>query len=120
MKLLTTLLVTALLFSGCGYTNPYAPSTDGEDDRIPLYLEMWHDETNLLGYQAVIQRSLVHWLKKSKNSYLLMTFLMQAIYSLVEFTMQIFQGSLMEPLTELLNSGQKSDSLINSRSWKII
>lgn len=67
MKLLTTLLVTALLFSGCGYTNPYAPSTDGEDDRIPLYLEMWHDETNLLGYQAVIQRSLVHWLKKSKK-----------------------------------------------------
>lgn len=69
MKLLTTLLVTALLFSGCGYTNPYTPSTDtdGKDDRIPLYLEMWHDETNLLGYQAAIQRSLVHWLKKSKK-----------------------------------------------------
>jgi hypothetical protein len=69
MKLLTTLLLTAILFSGCGYTNPYAPptDTDGNGDRIPLYLEMWHDETNQLGYQAVIQRSLVNWLKKSKK-----------------------------------------------------
>jgi len=69
MKLLTTLLITAILFSGCGYTNPYAPSTDtdGNGDKTPLYLEMWDDETNLLGYQAVIQRSLVHWLKKSKK-----------------------------------------------------
>jgi hypothetical protein len=69
MKLLTTLLLTAIFFSGCGYTSPYAPptETDGKGDRIPLYLEMWDDETNLLGYQAVIQRSLIHWLKKSKN-----------------------------------------------------
>lgn len=69
MKLLTTLLLTAIFFSGCGYTNPYTlpTDTDGENDRIPLYLEMWNDETNLLGYQAVIQRSLVHWLKKSKK-----------------------------------------------------
>ena len=69
MKLLTTLLVTAILFSGCGYSNPYASpaDTDGKNDRIPLYLEMWDNETNLLGYQATIQRSLVRWLKKSKR-----------------------------------------------------
>lgn len=69
MRLFTTLFLAAILFSGCGYTNPYTLSsqTTVEDSRIPLYLEMWHDETNLLGYEAVIQRSLLHWLKKSKQ-----------------------------------------------------
>lgn len=69
MKILTTLIITALLFTGCGYTNPYAVSNnaDGKDEKISLYLEMWKDEANQLGYQAVIQRSLVHWLKKSKR-----------------------------------------------------
>ena len=75
MKILTALLVTALLLSGCGYSNPYATPTDSQDkgDRIPLYLEMWDDEANLLGYQAVIQRSLVNWLKKSKQFKLVST-----------------------------------------------
>ncbi|MBC8316528.1 MAG: hypothetical protein H8E41_01385 [Desulfobulbaceae bacterium] len=68
MKLFTTLILTAILFTGCGYTNPYAVSdADGTDERVPLYLEMWKDNANQMGYQNVIQQSLVHWLKKSKS-----------------------------------------------------
>lgn len=70
MKQLAALLLTAILCVSCGYSNPYTTSSesaDATDDRILIHLEMWENDTNLLGYEARIQRSLVQWLKKMKK-----------------------------------------------------
>jgi hypothetical protein len=64
-------LVYCLIFiGGCGYSNPY--NINNELDKsgkghVELYLDMWENNTDLLGYQATIQHDLIIWLKKSNR-----------------------------------------------------
>ncbi len=67
---LITLLVLYLLLSGCGYTNPYNTNNElskGGDGSVNLFLDMWENKTNLLGFHATIQHDLILWLKKSNR-----------------------------------------------------
>lgn len=57
------------LLSGCGYSSPYATQTkfaEETDGVMTLYLSMWKNQTNELGFQAMIYQDLIEWLKKSK------------------------------------------------------
>ncbi len=57
------------LLSGCGYSSPYKaqPKFVGETDGVmTLYLSMWKNQTNELGFQSMIYQDLIEWLKKSK------------------------------------------------------
>lgn len=63
-----------LLFTGgCGYSNPHTRTADFDQDgdgRIRIFLDMWTNQTNLLGFQAQIQQSLIQVLTKSSRFYL--------------------------------------------------
>ena len=69
--MLTALYFAVILFlAGCGYTNPYAKSTDLDEDQdgtVSIYVEMWKNQTSELGFQAYIKQSLIRWLKKSRR-----------------------------------------------------
>ncbi len=65
---LFVILYILFLLSGCGYSSPYSKTTDydyDQDGQVSIYLEMWDNKTNLMGYQATIQQALTNWLKKS-------------------------------------------------------
>lgn len=58
------------MLAGCGYSSPYLQSSQydrNKDGLITIYLEMWDNQTNLLGLQATIQQSLTNWLKRSQR-----------------------------------------------------
>lgn len=61
-----------LLFftSACGYSNPHSRIADFDkngDGKIRIFLTMWDNQTNLLGFQGQIQQSLIHVLTKSNR-----------------------------------------------------
>ncbi len=59
-----------IFITGCGYTNPYNINNKLDksgEGHIELYLDMWKNNTDLLGYQATIQHDLIIWLKKSNR-----------------------------------------------------
>lgn len=65
--ILLTLVVMAGLCA-CGYSSPYSQSSiydKDQDGQVTIYLQMWNNKTNLLGYQATIQQALTHRLKQS-------------------------------------------------------
>jgi hypothetical protein len=58
---------------GCGYRNPHTRIADFDKDgdgKIRIYLDMWANQTNLLGFQGQIQQSLIQVLTKSNRFYL--------------------------------------------------
>ena len=58
------------LLSGCGYSSPYATQTEFAEEAdgvMTLYLSMWKNQTNELGFQSMIYQDLIKWLKKSKR-----------------------------------------------------
>ncbi|MBU0681184.1 MAG: hypothetical protein KKD73_07165 [Proteobacteria bacterium] len=63
-----------LLFTGgCGYRNPHTRIADFDKDgdgKIRIYLDMWTNQTNLLGFQGQVQQSLIQALTKSNRFYL--------------------------------------------------
>jgi len=64
-----TVFFLVWLLSGCGYSSPYAtqPEFIEETDGVmTLYLSMWKNQTNELGFQSMIYQDLIEWLKKSK------------------------------------------------------
>ncbi len=73
MKLckLFLVLLLALTISGCGYSNPYNSEMPGLGDEgsreaVPVFVTMWNNRTSELGFQSIIYRELIKWLKKSK------------------------------------------------------
>ncbi len=74
-------LLTVLLFGGqllfftggCGYSNPHTRTADFDKDgdgKIRIFLDMWANQTNLLGFQGQVQQSLIQTLTKSNRFYL--------------------------------------------------
>ncbi len=66
----TILTYCLTMLMGCGYTNPYNIKNELDKDgtgHVNLYLNMWKNNTNLLGYQATIQHDLILWFKKSNR-----------------------------------------------------
>ncbi len=66
------LLFLGIIFflSGCGYTNPYSQPSELVDEggeQVSIYVSMWENRTSELGYQSVLQQTLVRWLKKSRR-----------------------------------------------------
>lgn len=64
------IFVILCFLAGCGYSSPYSQTTDYDrdhDGQVTIYLQMWDNKTNLLGFQATIQQSLTNWLKKSQR-----------------------------------------------------
>ena len=63
-----------LVFTGgCGYSNPHTRTADFDKDgdgKIRIFLNMWDNKTNLLGFQGQIQQSLIQVLTKSNRFYL--------------------------------------------------
>ncbi len=58
------------LLAGCGYSNPYNINNDLDkngEGSVNLYLNMWENKTNLMGFQATIQHDIILWLKKSNR-----------------------------------------------------
>jgi len=65
-------MLAAVLCVGCGYSNPYVTPPPGAAEEstggmISIHLAMWENNTNLFGYEAYINKALVHWLKKTKR-----------------------------------------------------
>lgn len=56
-------LLTALLFSGCGYHNPYVYT--GPEKSI--YVTHWKNRTNALQLDTKIYQTLTHWFQKSNS-----------------------------------------------------
>ncbi len=76
LLLVIALLYCGLSLSGCGYTNPYKTKNEfdkNDNGRVALYLDMWENKTNLLGFHATIQHDLILWLKKSNRFHLTQT-----------------------------------------------
>lgn len=73
---LTVLFVGLLLLffsGGCGYSNPHTRIADFDKDgdgKIRIFLNMWVNQTNLLGFQGQVQQSLIQALTKSNRFYL--------------------------------------------------
>ncbi|MEN8256688.1 MAG: LPS assembly lipoprotein LptE [Thermodesulfobacteriota bacterium] len=69
------LVATQLLFftTGCGYSTPHTRTAtfdkDG-DGKIRIFLAMWSNNTNLLGFQGHVEQSLIQVLTKSNRLYL--------------------------------------------------
>jgi hypothetical protein len=62
-----------LLTGGCGYSNPrtrVALHDQDNDGVIRVYLSMWNNQTNLLGFQGQIQQGLIQTLTASNRFYL--------------------------------------------------
>lgn len=58
---------------GCGYSNPHTRTADFDKDgdgKIRIFLQMWANQTNLLGLQGQMQQSLIQVLTKSNRFYL--------------------------------------------------
>lgn len=58
------ILAVVVIISGCGYSIPGSGNITPEE-RKTIYLELWQNKTNEMGYQTTIQHALVNWLKKS-------------------------------------------------------
>lgn len=79
-KTFSTLLAVLLLggqllffTSGCGYSNPHTRTAEFDKDgdgKIRIFLDMWTNQTNLLGFQGQVQQSLIQTLTKSNRFYL--------------------------------------------------
>ncbi len=71
LSVATALLVAGLLLifsGGCGYSNPHTRTADFDKDgdgKIRIFLDMWVNQTNLLGFQGQVQQSLIQVLTKS-------------------------------------------------------
>lgn len=62
-----------LLTGGCGYSNPHTRVAEHDQDGdgvIRVYLSMWRNQTNLLGFQGQIQQGLIQALTASNRFYL--------------------------------------------------
>ncbi len=76
ITLLAALLVAGqllVLTGGCGYSNPQTRTAKFDKDgdaKIRIFLDMWNNQTNLLGLQGQIEQSLIHTLTKSNRYYL--------------------------------------------------
>lgn len=72
-RLLMFLITCLVVVSGCGYTNPYSVQNDLDkrgEGVVELYLDMWDNKTDLMGFQATIQHDLILWFKKSNRFHL--------------------------------------------------
>ncbi|MCF6291398.1 MAG: LPS assembly lipoprotein LptE [Desulfobacterales bacterium] len=67
LAFLILLLVPLLLFSGCGYRNPYLGSGDFSRSWQTLHLPVWANRTNQLGLESTFQRSLHGWFKRASR-----------------------------------------------------
>ncbi len=71
-SLALVLVAAQLLFftTGCGYSNPHTRiatfDKDG-DGKIRLFLDMWSNQTNLLGFQGHVEQNLIHVLTRSNR-----------------------------------------------------
>ena len=63
LRLGSLFLLTALIFTACGYHNPYIYS--GPERSI--YVPHWKNKTNALQLDAKIYQSLTHWFQKSNS-----------------------------------------------------
>lgn len=70
--LLFVLACTLIMLGGCGYSSPYNTNNElnKSGNSVGLYLSMWDNKTNLLGFEATIQHDLILWLKKSNRFHL--------------------------------------------------
>lgn len=61
LRLSSLFLLSALIFAGCGYHNPYVYT--GPEKSI--YVTHWNNKTNALQLDSRIYQSLTHWFQKS-------------------------------------------------------
>lgn len=76
LTLLAALLIGGQLLyftTGCGYSTPHTRiakhDADG-DGTIRIFLNMWSNQTNLLGFQGQVQQSLIQVLTRSNHYHL--------------------------------------------------
>lgn len=62
-RLLPLLIICALLFTACGYHNPYVYTGP---ERV-IYIKNWKNRTNELGLDSKLYQSLVRWYQKSAS-----------------------------------------------------
>ncbi len=66
-RLLLFLLLLSLVFSGCGYHSPYKDKFDNDSGKTVVYLNIWKNNTNELGFEGAILQSIADWLQESKH-----------------------------------------------------
>jgi hypothetical protein len=62
-SVLTAVLLSTLLLSGCGYHNPYMQPDGSALPPKSVFLDIWPNQTTELGLETEIFRALVHWFK---------------------------------------------------------
>lgn len=64
------LIYSLIMVAGCGYSSPYNANnelTTNSGKRVNIYLGMWDNNTDLMGFEATIQHDIILWLKKSNR-----------------------------------------------------
>ncbi len=66
-RLLFLLLALAAAVAGCGYHSPYSSKPDTGSGTTVIYLNVWENRTNELGFEGAILHSIANWLQESKH-----------------------------------------------------
>ncbi|MBU0481922.1 MAG: hypothetical protein KKG47_12555 [Proteobacteria bacterium] len=56
-----------LLLTGCGYQSPYGKSNADSSENATVYVSVWKNNTNELGFDGAILQRIGDWLQESKH-----------------------------------------------------